>query len=668
MLINSLKDQKNLVPVAKYPLAKYPFEFFNPVQSRVFEHYSEDCNFMIAASTSSGKTVCAELFLNYEVRVNKKKAIFLAPMKSLAQEKYDDWTNPDYVFSDLKIAICTGDYRLTQSRKKEIDSADIIIMTNETLNSLARNNNSEKSEFLEKTGLLIGDEFHGISDASRGSHQEVGLMKFVEFNPNARLVLLSATMPNVGELGGWIGNLNKKKTYVLESNYRPCPLKIHYLTYYDKLPYLDVQMEMIKEAIQVVQKHKEDKFLLFVHTKKTGEMLLERLLSAKIGCAYHNADLEKEKRVTIERKFREDPKLRCVVATSTVAAGVNMPARRVVILGVHRGISEVEVSSLLQMAGRSGRPKYDSQGDAYFLLPRSRMVEYKEKIENQTDIDSQLLDQKTLAFHLIGEIHHNNIKDEKGVKDWYSRSFANHQDKRLDENISGEVISKLKKCGAVSEWENQLSTTAIGNISSMFYFPPFDVSDLLRNFNFLFERCNEYDDYLVAYSLANIDSNRMGITNVTERDEMSKFNRQLTQLIPAKSKDFLTDGIVKIAYGYYLLLTGGGSSVFSATMRGLQIDFERIRDILIAIDGMSAKWDKREYFQRLGLRILYGVPDELVDLCKIKGIGKVKANRLWDAGLRDMELIANNLSKVAVALNCSKNVAEEVCNKARELK
>ena len=116
--IIQLKESEQLVPVKDFPFAKYPFENFNVVQSTIIPYCSEDMNGVVAASTSSGKTIVAEIFGSRLIREKKKKFIYLTPLKALAQEKIDDWTNLNHHFSDLKLSICTGDYQIKRNTRK----------------------------------------------------------------------------------------------------------------------------------------------------------------------------------------------------------------------------------------------------------------------------------------------------------------------------------------------------------------------------------------------------------------------------------------------------------------------------------------------------------------------------------------------------------------------
>jgi replicative superfamily II helicase len=105
MQILNIKESKVSKDTLDFPYAKWDFSKFNPVQTSLLDYFDKDVNGIVAASTSAGKTVCAEIFISYEVRKKNKKSIILFPIKALAQEKYDDWTSPSHHFSDLKIKI-----------------------------------------------------------------------------------------------------------------------------------------------------------------------------------------------------------------------------------------------------------------------------------------------------------------------------------------------------------------------------------------------------------------------------------------------------------------------------------------------------------------------------------------------------------------------------------
>jgi len=629
------KEDDALVPTKEFKYASWPFEFFNPVQSAIIDHVSDDTNIAIAAATSAGKTVMGEMYMSDEIRRRKGKALYVGPLKALAKEKQDDWTDKNHHFNDLNISICTGDFRLTNSRIKELDKSDVIVMTPEMLASRCRNQKSEKSSFLKEVGTIVFDESHLLTVPSRGDHIEVALMKMVSINPNVRIVLLSATMPNVDEICDWLSSITGRDTVLIESDYRPCPLKIHYETYPDYGNYEEKEKAKVGMAAGIVNHYSDDKFLVFVHTKNTGKLMVETLENLGIEAEFHNADLTAEKRGKLEEAFKNDPKTRVIVATSTLAWGLNLPARRVIVTGVHRGLSNVENYDIRQMIGRAGRPKYDPRGDAHILIPDSRSNEWMIRLQKATPIKSQLLEDvgghhKTLAFHIVSEIHHNNIQTKEGFYEWFSDSLAHFQDQRFDDHVIDKVIKLLENTKCITIEDGKYKTTPVGNIASMFYFSPFDVSDLRRNLHGVFEKGQEKNDLAVAMALGNVDSHRFSIVNKAEKMEIESFQRKV-QGIYGSGK--FSDGCIKAGCAYYKMMNGENAKSLAALQSGIRLDLDRTMEVVNAIDDMSSKWKKKDFFNTLRQRILYGVKPELLELVSLPGVGKVRAERLHAAGL-----------------------------------
>jgi replicative superfamily II helicase len=671
--IVAVGDQNELVATTNYPFAKFPFEKFNPVQSRIFEFYDQETSAVIAAATSAGKTVCAEMFLAHEIRKRGGKGMYLAPLRALAQEKIDDWTSKEHHLGDRNLSICTGDYRLTPERHAELEKADLILMTSEMLNSRCRNFKVEKNGWLKDIGTLIVDESHLLTVPGRGDHLEAGLMKFTHLNDKCRLVFLSATMPNVTQISEWVAySLTGKDTRLLVSEYRPCPLNVHYEKYYDgEGTYERNELQKIETAAQIVDYYPEDKFLIFVHTKRTGELMKQALQRYKVQCEYHNADLEKGKRIKLEKQFKEDPNLRVVVATSTLAWGLNLPARRVIVLGVHRGLSEVATYDVFQMVGRAGRPAYDPVGDAYILVPERDAQKHKDRLRTPQPIKSQMLNEvsgryKTLAFHLVSEIHQGNVKTSEDVFAWFRRSLASFQAQEMDQQIVDNVIDLLRKCGAIWQEENgTYSVTSVGKVASMFYYSPFDVSELRRNFDFLFQEGKENDDHELAMALGNVDTLKFGICNRLEKEEMGRFQKEVELANPLAQ---YTDAAMKAGYAYRVLMNGLGTNHFAGFCRNLQFDFPRLCQVLQALDSFSGKWGRRGWFQRLGLRMEYGVKGDVVYLCQLPGIGKVRANKLYNSGIRTLADVADNPARVQAATGLKAEKINAIILEAQKLR
>lgn len=213
-----------------YKYGKYPFTTFNPVQSEVLRRGNDNFNLVVASPTASGKTICGEI-LGGQVLHRRMRVIYLSPLKALAEEKLGEWSAITHPWAKYKKCILTGDYKLTEEKRRELEKARIVISTYEMMAVRCRNDKWEKNTWLKKAGILIVDEAHFLSSEGRGDHLENALILFSRINSSARLVLLSATLLNCQEIAGWVERLTNKKTELIESKYRPCPLTVHFVTY-----------------------------------------------------------------------------------------------------------------------------------------------------------------------------------------------------------------------------------------------------------------------------------------------------------------------------------------------------------------------------------------------------------------------------------------------------
>jgi len=438
---------------------------------------------------------------------------------------------------------------------------------------------------------------------------------------------------------------------------------------FEERTYEDNELQKVNFALEIVEHYPDDKFLIFSHTKRTGEFMKKALQGVGIECEFHNADLEKKKRVDLEKKFKSDKDFRVIVATSTVAWGVNLPARRVIVLGIHRGLDEVATYDVSQMVGRSGRPAYDPAGDAYILLPERTFDMHKERLKKPQLVKSQMLEQnggqyKILAFHIVSEIFQENIQTREDVKDWFSRSLACWQTDQLPDEIIDHTLDSLKKCGAVWEENGYLTVTSVGKIASMFYFSPFDVADLKKNFSLVFDQRKEDDDLWVSMALGNLDTHRFGIVSRNEREEMSAYANLLTLTF---GKSTIWEPAIKASYVYNLLLNGANSSYLASISRNFQFDFPRLMQVLQALDGFGGRWGKKKWFDTLELRIKYGVKAHLVNLCQLPNVGKARAMKLWHAGIRSFNAVAANSSKVRSTLKLNTEKTQQIISEAKKL-
>src|SRR3990167_2003494 len=391
------------------------FKEFNPVQSEAIQYVLSSNNLVLSSPTGSGKTEVAEMFIA-EALSRGKKSLYLVPMKSIGEEKfYGRLSEERHAFNKLVKILVTGDYQMTEKRKQYMNFAQLIAATSEMLDHRTRHTQSEKSRWVYDIGTLIVDEAHLITDGNlesgdgRGHKLEGAIMRFTELNPSARVVFLSATMPNVQELGGWLQRLTNRQTDVVQSAYRPCQLNRNFISYYDGGNMRQRRQTQMEQCLEIIKQFPQDQFLVFVSSKKWGSEFLSFLMLRNLEAEFHNADKKRPELNVIEKRFR-DRQLRILISTSTLAAGVNLPARRVLIPHVSFGRDQdLPAYQIHQQEGRAGRLGYDTGGDSYILIPESSGTYHQQRIAKGEKIISRLQSDVAIIFHLLGEIYYGKV-------------------------------------------------------------------------------------------------------------------------------------------------------------------------------------------------------------------------------------------------------------------
>ena len=681
-----------LVPVDRFEYATFDFPNFNPPQSAILPYIASDHNLVICTATSSGKTVVAEMCIAYCVLEHNKIGMFVGPLKALTAEKHTDWTDPAHCFSMFSISQCSGDYMITNDRIKELNNADIIVITPEMLSSRCRNTESEKSTFINNTGVCVIDEAHILTCFGRGCGVETSMMQLAEINPDIRLVLLSGTMNNGIEIAEWVSKLNGKKTVILNSNYRPIPISEQFIPYeskgsfnkktqkYQPASYKDTEALKTKIALDEFNKNPNDKHLIFYHTKSSQRDALKVFKDSGVECKIYNADVDVNNRSSLIDEFIDPDGLKCLLSTSSLAWGINLPAKRVVVVGTTRGTSDVEVFDLLQIKGRAGRPKYDTEGHCTFIVDKKDINKIKEDLDNGTVVDStfalrrSLTDRdkrkfegivvNTIAFHAIAEVCKGNDTKDK-LQDWFKRTLAYHQSGDKAMRAVDNVIQAMLKADLIREAPGRLVATKLGLIASRFYYDPFSVVSFYHNMNETTDKGKDpsLTDADYAYILANAHGH-CGMY-MSQADE-EQFDRDIEL---SYRYQWLKPELVKTFYAFYKILQGQTGGYFGAYQAALMQDSERTCAVLKSIDGYF-KYNLGKEIDILSTRLQYAVQRHLASLCLIKHIGNKRASALYEAGVRTLDdFIAadfNSLKQITGLVN--KDIIVEMKNSAQVLK
>ncbi|TFY75843.1 hypothetical protein EWM64_g8169 [Hericium alpestre] len=502
-----------LRPVSELPdvyRGIFKFGVFNAIQSSCFDTLMHtDENMIVSAPTGGGKTVLFELSIirMLTTSVNNKdglKCVYMAPTKALCAERYRDWSAK---FDGLGVK--SGYY-------PGLCSSVFSITTGEKWDSLTRSW-SDHDQILSLVQLFMVDEVH-ILNESRGSTLEVVISRMKTRGKSVRFVTVSATCPNIEDVASWIGNGNlggQAKIFNFGEDFRPCKLQRFVYGFPKGRGQNDFtfQNNLNYRLFPLLQQHSANKpILVFCTTRKgvlaTAEQLAQDYAKAaeakqtlpcysipfielaQAGIGAHHAGLTIDDKRTVESLFLNKT-LRVVVATSTLAVGVNLPAHTVVIKGVkvfqNNAVQEYSDLDIMQMMGRAGRPQFDTEGIAVVMCESELENKYKQMSSGQTILESSL--HLNLAEHLNSEVGLGTISDVDSAKEWLRNSFLYQRvqknpghyaigkekgetwQERVDNMIlhSIEGLRKSSLLAAAEDGSNNLCSTEFGDIMSKFY-------------------------------------------------------------------------------------------------------------------------------------------------------------------------------------------------------
>ncbi|MCX8060694.1 MAG: helicase-related protein, partial [Aquificaceae bacterium] len=446
-------QEEPLIPSACVdPLIPYPL--LNPLQTIFYRLYSGG-SALVSSPTSSGKSLLAYLFMkNFRGRL-----VYAAPTRSLVKEKAVELRR--YYPKDVELR--TGESFIENFKNPR---AKVIVSTYEHLAYALRN----AAGWVEELEAVVIDEVHQVG--KRWILEEVITACK---RKNLPMLCLSATLPGVEEMAEWI-----EAELLIESAWRPVPLhrEVRRLVEFPPLRNgsEDTQEELVASrllnALFSLKKPRE-KLILFVPKKSLGWKILELAKEERIGImnqtvpfdlreerepemAFHNADVPKEEREEIEKAFREG-KLETLIATQTLAYGVNLPADRVVVLVrfLRRGGKTRVIPDsldLLQMEGRAGRLGIKEVGYSNLLLYGGSEKELQKEVETSLGgaLRTAVMEEEggvdTLSFFLLLAHMHEGANYLRYLESTFS--FRKISKKKVQ-----EVGSFLKSHGYLRDYK-----------------------------------------------------------------------------------------------------------------------------------------------------------------------------------------------------------------------
>lgn len=470
----------NLIKIEDLPAGMHNafkgIKTLNFIQSEIYRRAlrNSDKSLLICAPTGAGKTNIAVLAMLREIlkypredesgfEKDKFKIIYVAPIKALVQEIVENFKQKlggePY---NLNVRELTGDSQLNE---KQISEAQIIVCTPEKWDIVTRK--SLDRLYTKLVRLVIFDEIHLLHN-ERGATLEalvarIKRHKHLEGQP-IRILGLSATLPNYRDVSRFIAPdvPEENSTFYFDSTYRPIPLHQQYIAMTEtKKAFRMINDIVYEKVIERLVDHSQ--ILIFVHsrpdTMKTGEhikvkaleenklrlfvtsdaaierireMEKEKILRPKLaellkfGIGVHHAGLNKLERSCIEELFR-NKLIRVLVSTATLAWGVNLPARTVIIKGtqVYRDGRWTDLDSLdvTQMLGRAGRPGFDKEGEGIVITQQSQVSFYMSLMSEQLPVESKLIGR--LPEFVNSECVIGNVESLEDAVRWLSETYLN---------------------------------------------------------------------------------------------------------------------------------------------------------------------------------------------------------------------------------------------------
>ncbi|MDB2261245.1 ATP-dependent DNA helicase [Halorubrum ezzemoulense] len=500
-------------------------ELYPPQEAAVEAGVTDGESLVAAVPTASGKTLIAELAMLSSVE-RGGKALYIVPLRALASEKkaeFERWEE-----FDVTVGVSTGNY---DSDGEWLASRDIIVATSEKVDSLIRNG----APWIDDLTCVVSDEVHLVDDSHRGPTLEVTLAKLRKVNPGLQTVALSATVGNADVIADWLD------AELVESDWRPIELhtgvQFGNAINFDDGSQREVPVErgedqtarLVADALDTEEDGQGGSSLVFVNSRRNAESSARKLtdvtgprltgderdrlreLAEEIrgvsdtdtsedladaveeGSAFHHAGLASEHRSLVEDAFR-DRLIKCVSATPTLAAGVNTPARRVIVRDWRRydgefgGMKPLDVLEVHQMCGRAGRPGLDPYGEAVLLAnnadTREELFERYVWAEAEP-VRSKLAAEPALRTHVLATVASGFAATRDGLLSFLDNTlYATQTD---DEGrlaaVTDTVLDYLEVNGFVERdrdgGSEGLAATGIGHTVSRLYLDPMSAAEIL---------------------------------------------------------------------------------------------------------------------------------------------------------------------------------------------
>jgi helicase len=620
-------------------------------------------NVVMTMPTGSGKTWRASQAIKRCVET-RKKAVYVSPTRALASELHARWSAE---WPAVQCGIFTGDH-IHEHQSAKCVSSDVLVVTPEKLDLITRQWRHHW-HWLPQVDLVVFDEIHLLADRNRGARLEAVIFRLRSLNPFARVICLSATIGNPEELARWLDGV------CVKGMHRTIPLTWSTRIYSKADDKPRILMECLAPVIS-----EGGKSIVFVQSKRRAEQLTEQLVSAGLKAQYHHAGLQLDRRAEVETGFR-DRSFDVLVATATLEVGLNLPARQVVLYDLQQfqegEFRPLSVISAWQRAGRAGRPGMDDRGEV--IVMRARWEPDKRyEVGKFEPVVSGLSSATDLAEQVVISVAAGFARSRLELDSILARSLCANQGRLPPLE---PFVTLLVDAGFLAEvevrGELRLRATNMGRICTRLMVSP---ECVLRIRGLLTTSVHwTYFDLLLLASVAGDRDSLLSVDYEELEGLAALINSHRSAWLP-QLLDSGLDGIAACGISPRGMLSGlkaaSALSTWTSTgsveevarqhhtypgeIRRLQESCLRTLSTVIALidlpsadeqgsDGSlccpvpatTRDWLSKKV-RRLTMMVEAGLDHSAVSLTLVSGIGKSWALRLVDAGIHDLEELAQS--------------------------
>lgn len=660
-------------------LEQYGAHTLYPPQAKaVSAGVMEGKSVLVSAPTASGKTLVAILAIMSMFQRGGRRAVYLSPLRALAAEKHYEFKALTGLplKTQVKTSISAGDL----TRRTRV-YGNLISMTNERMDLAIRND----EPWLDQVDLVIADEVHLIGDPYRGPTLEMILTRLKD--GQRQILGLSATMTNAKDISRWLG------CNLVNSNWRPVKLNegvcdgttvaMNDDTTFDipgtsRGAAAELALQCVQDGgqalvfvntrrsapAQATRVSKPISKMLDKKTQATLDMAADRILKnggdtaltkrladlVKHGVAFHHAGLNQASRHVVERHFR-DGNIKVISSTPTLAMGVNMPARRVIISNINRynasvgANTPISVMEYKQLCGRAGRPQYDDVGEAITVTKTAYQNLMQDYVRGQPEpLISQIGNMKALSVHTLSLIASMPGLTMSEIYNFFAGTLWGHQHKNSFHYSLKTSLKSLSGMGMIETLDDtRWAATKLGETTSRLYLSPDTAHAFLGVVKNAAKSAGPHTlGFLHHITLCSEFSPTMSLRLKDKDAADDLFYKHRSEAIGYMYSDDMNRSLL----GLYNWISETPDKTISEELGLEPGDTRRMVEVggwLIRCMAAIARYAQlpkiRKELAALNTRIRHGVHEDVLSLVAIRNVGRVRARALYNAGARTPAMV-----------------------------